>query len=212
MQGEKTCFFQEDEEDKEVIAYHEAGHALVQFFLAYTDPVQKITIIPRGRAGGFVMPLPQDRMLPTQEYFEDRIATALAGRAAEELVFGRITTGAASDLQQATRIARAMVMQFGMSSRAGLLAFDESSGGVFLGRDLSYGRNYSEATATVIDEEVNRISDEAYQRARTTIETNRPKLERLAQTLIEVETMDRELFEQLMNEDVPATVNEPVMA
>lgn len=200
------------EEDKEVIAYHEAGHALVQFFLAYTDPVQKITIIPRGRAGGFVMPLPQDRMLPTQEYFEDRIATALAGRAAEEIMFGRITTGAASDLQQATRIARAMVMQFGMSSRAGLLAFDESSGGVFLGRDLSYGRNYSEATATIIDEEVNRISDEAYHRAKTTIEANRPKLERLAQTLIEVETMDRELFEKLMNEDVLANVNEPIMA
>ena len=200
------------EEDKEVIAYHEAGHALVQFFLPYTDPVQKITIIPRGRAGGFVMPLPQDRMLQTREYFEDRIATALAGRAAEEIMFGRITTGAANDLQQATRIARAMVMQFGMSARAGLLAFDESSGGVFLGRDLSYGRNYSEATATIIDEEVNRISDEAYQRAKDTIQSNRSKLERLAQTLIEVETLDRERFEELMNLDMSVVESEPILA
>jgi cell division protease FtsH len=188
-------------EDKEVIAYHEAGHALVQFFLPYTDPVQKITIIPRGRAGGFVMPLPQDRMLQTREYFEDRIATALAGRASEELVFGRITTGAANDLQQATRIARAMVMQFGMSQRAGLLSFDESSGGVFLGRDLSYGRNYSEATATIIDEEVTQITNEAYRRAKETIEANRDRLEKLAQTLIEVETLDREEFEGLMNQE-----------
>lgn len=200
-------------EDKEIIAYHEAGHALVQFFLPYTDPVQKITIIPRGRAGGFVMPLPQDRMLQTREYFEDRIATALAGRAAEEIVFGRITTGAANDLQQATRIARAMVMQFGMSERAGLLAFDESSGGVFLGRDLSYGRNYSEATATIIDEEVTQITNEAYRRAKDTIETNRDKLEKLAQTLIEVETLDRQEFEGLMNqESLVLPEREPIMA
>ncbi len=152
-------------------------------------------------------------MLQTREYFEDRIATALAGRAAEEIVFGRITTGAANDLQQATRIARAMVMQFGMSERAGLLAFDESSGGVFLGRDLSYGRNYSEATATVIDEEVTQITNEAYRRAKETIETNRDKLEKLAQTLIEVETLDREEFEGLMNqESLVLPEREPIMA
>ncbi|MCL4870405.1 MAG: ATP-dependent zinc metalloprotease FtsH [Anaerolineae bacterium] len=200
------------EEDKEVLAYHEAGHALVQFFLPHTDPVQKITIIPRGRAGGFVMSLPQDRLLYTREHFEDRIATTLAGRAAEEVVFGRITTGASNDLQQATRFARAMVMQFGMSPRAGLLSFDESSGSVFLGRDLSYGRNYSEATATVIDEEVNRISDEAYQRAKETLRAHRDKLEKLAQLLIEVETLDREEFEALMNQEPLIPVDEPVMA
>ncbi|MEI2611817.1 MAG: AAA family ATPase [Candidatus Promineifilaceae bacterium] len=201
------------EEDKEVLAYHEAGHALVQLTLPYTDPVQKITIIPRGRAGGFVMTLPQDRLLHTREHFEDRIATVLAGRASEEIVFGRITTGASNDLQQATRIARAMVMQFGMSERAGLLSFDESSGGIFLGRDLSYGRNYSEATATIIDEEVNRITNEAYDRAKETIQANRAKLERLAHKLIEVETLDREGFESLMNEEIPALLgSQPVMA
>ncbi len=197
------------EEDKEVVAFHEAGHALVQFFLPYTDPVQKITIIPRGRAGGFVMTLPQDRMLHSREYFEARISTMLAGRAAEEIAFGRITTGASNDLQQATRFARAMVMQYGMSARVGLLAFEENNGGIFLGRDLSYGRNYSEATATIIDEEVNRITDEAYQKAKATIREHRDKLEVLAHTLIDVETLDREEFEGLMNREPMVVMEEP---
>ena len=189
--------------------FHEAGHALVQFFLPYTDPVQKITIIPRGRAGGFVMTLPQDRMLHSREYFEARISTMLAGRAAEEIAFGRITTGASNDLQQATRFARAMVMQYGMSARVGLLAFEENNGGIFLGRDLSYGRNYSEATATIIDEEVNRITDEAYQKAKATIREHRDKLEVLAHTLIDVETLDREEFEGLMNREPMVVMEEP---
>lgn len=186
-------------EDKELVAYHEAGHAVVTFNLAYTDPVQKVTIVPRGRAGGFVMSLPEDRMLTSQEHFEDQIAFALAGRASEEIFFERVTTGAASDLQQATRIARSMVMEYGMSGRLGLRTFGERSGNVFLGRDIAYNRDYSEEAANLIDKEVSRILDDNYKRAKQIIQENRRKLVKLAQTLMEVETLDREAFEELMN-------------
>ena len=115
------------EEDKETVAYHEAGHAVVSFFLPNTDPIQKITIVPRGRAGGYVMPLPEDRFVVSREYFMDRIAMALGGRAAEEIFFGRVTTGASNDLQQATQIARAMVMEYGMSDTLGLPTYGSGS-------------------------------------------------------------------------------------
>jgi cell division protease FtsH len=187
------------EEDKELTAYHEAGHAVVSFFMAHTDPVQKVTIIPRGRAGGYVMSLPEDRMAQSREHFEDQIAFAFGGRAAEEIIYGRITTGAASDLQQATRIARAMVMQFGMSDNLGLRTFGQQSGNIFLGREMTYGREYSEDAAREIDEEVNRFLDINYQRAKELIEENKDKLVELAQMLMRVETLDREEFESLMN-------------
>jgi cell division protease FtsH len=196
------------EEDKELTAYHEAGHAVVSFHLTYTDPVQKVTIIPRGRAGGYVMSLPEDRMTMSREHFEDRIAFAFGGRAAEEIFFGRITTGAAADLQQATRIARAMVMQYGMSDNLGLRTFGEQQGSIFLGRDMTYGRDYSEEAAKAIDNEVRGIVDNNYERAKRIIEENRDKLVNLAQTLMKVETLDREEFEALMNEDY--TVSEPL--
>jgi cell division protease FtsH len=187
------------EEDKELTAYHEAGHAVVSFNLIHTDPVQKVTIIPRGRAGGYVMSLPEDRLAMSREQFEDQIAFAFGGRAAEEVFFGRITTGAAADLQQATRIARAMVMQYGMSDNLGLRTFGEQQGNIFLGRELGYGRDYGEDAAKAIDEEVGRILEANYVRARHIIESSRPKLIELAETLKQVETLDREEFEVLMN-------------
>jgi cell division protease FtsH len=186
------------EEDKELTAYHEAGHAVVSFHLVHTDPIQKVTIIPRGRAGGYVMSLPEDRMTVSREHFDDQIAFALGGRAAEEIFFGRVTTGAASDLQQATRIARAMVMQYGMSEALGLRTFGESSNNIFLGREMSYGRDYSEDAAKSIDAEVSRILDDNYERAKKLIRENRDKLIKLAKTLIKVETLDRDAFENVM--------------
>jgi cell division protease FtsH len=170
-----------------------------------------VTIIPRGRAGGYVMTLPEDRMTLSQEHFEDQIAFALGGRAAEEFFFGRVTTGAASDLQQATRIARAMVMQYGMSDLIGLRTFGEQSGNVFLGRDFTAVRDYGEEAAKAIDQEVRRILDDNFVRAKRIIQENKDKLVELAQVLMKVETLDREAFEAIMN-GVPSTAVVPEVA
>jgi cell division protease FtsH len=187
-------------EDKETVAYHEAGHAVVSFNLLHTDPVQKITIVPRGRAGGYVMPLPEDRMVHSREFIEDQIAMALGGRASEEIFFGRITTGASNDLQQATRMARAMVMEYGMSDSLGLPTYGGERNNPFLGGDWGItSRNYSEEAARRIDTEVRGILQKSYDRAKEIIKQNQDALVRLADTLLDVETLDRETFEQLMN-------------
>jgi cell division protease FtsH len=193
-------------EDKETVAYHEAGHAVVSFHLIHTDPVQKITIVPRGRAGGYVLSLPEERATRSREYFEDMITMALGGRAAEDIFFGRITTGASSDLQQATRIAKAMVMNYGMSDSLGLPTYGDPYGNPFLGREMSYfggGRDYSEEAAQLIDREVREILKHNYQRALSVVNENRDKMVTLAEKLIEVETLDRESFEELMNSPSP---------
>lgn len=188
------------EEDKELVAYHEAGHAVVSFFMINDDPVQKVTIIPRGRAGGYTMYLPDDALsTKTKEFFEDKIASTFGGRAAEEIFFGRITTGATGDLQMATRIARDMVMQYGMSDHLSLRTFGEQQGSIFLGRDMGYGRNYSEEAAKLIDDEVNTLLDRNYERAKQVIDKNKDKMIELAETLKKVETLDRVEFESLMN-------------
>jgi cell division protease FtsH len=193
------------EEDKETVAYHEAGHAAVSYHLAYTDPVQKITIVPRGRAGGFVLPLPEDRMVDSREHFEDRICMALAGRASEEIFLGRITSGASNDLQQATRIAKVMVMKLGMSDKLGLPIYGGDEVNPFLGRMYGLGsRDYSEEAAREIDEEVKRILEDNYQRALTIIRNNNDKIEQLVEALREQETLDRAVFEALM-QDAPPT-------
>jgi cell division protease FtsH len=186
--------------EKEVVAYHEAGHAVTMYHLEHSDPVHKITIIPRGGAGGYVMPLPEssDTFLHSREFFEDRIVVSLGGRAAEEIVFNRITTGAASDLQTVTELARDMVTRFGFSDRVGLRVYGDNPDMVFLGRTLSESRDYSEDTARVIDEEIKRIIDRAYDRARQIIKEHFEQVKLLAETLIEVETLDRETFENLM--------------
>ncbi len=192
------------EKEKKVIAYHEAGHALVHYFMARLGSIHKITIIPRGRAGGYVMPLPDsETSLQSREQFEDQIAFAMGGRAAEEVVFNQLTTGASNDLQQATRMARAMVTQFGMSDRLGPRAYGSGHGSVFLGRDLMESRDYSEHYAEEIDDEVKRILQTQYQRAKNIIIQNRERLDQLAAILIEQETLDRETFEELMGGPKP---------
>jgi cell division protease FtsH len=193
------------EEDKETVAYHEAGHAVVSFFLTNTDPVQKITIVPRGQAGGYVMPLPEDRFVVSREFFMDRITMALGGRASEEIFFGRVTTGASNDLQQATQTARAMVMEYGMSDALGLPTYGRGSGNPFLGREYGYlgdGRNYSEQAARAIDDEVRRILETSYENSLRIIRENYDRMVKLANTLMEVETLDRVDFEKLMNDPV----------
>jgi cell division protease FtsH len=201
------------EEDKETVAYHEAGHAVVSFNLLHTDPVQKITIVPRGRAGGYVMDLPEDRFVYSREFFLDRITKALGGRAAEEVFFGRTTTGASSDLQQATRMARAMVMNYGMSDVLGLPTYGDNGSDPFMGRDYNLGgRDYSEEAAEAIDDEVMRILEEGYQRALTIVRDNRDKMVQLADKLLEVETLDRTEFEALMNQPMNGKVHESTLA
>jgi len=187
------------ESEKRKIAYHEAGHAILQHVLEHADPVHKITIVPRGRAGGYVMSLPEgDTMLKSREEFEDEIVAAMGGRAAEEIVFNQLTTGASSDLQQATRIARSMVTKFGMSDLLGPRSYDSSSGNIFLGRELSESREYSEHYAEEIDNEVKRILQTGYNRAKSILSGSRHILDQLAVTLIEQETINRPEFEDIM--------------
>jgi cell division protease FtsH len=186
------------DEEREVIAYHEAGHAVVMHNLEYSDPVHKVSIISRGMALGYTMPLPtNDRYLRSKEAFEDEIVGLLGGRAAETLVFQRITTGAANDLERATELARAMVKRYGFSEKLGLRTFGTEQPVGYLG-NLGDTRDYSEEMAQHIDQEINSILDVAYARAKTIITEKRPKLDKLAKALLEVETIDRAQFELLM--------------
>ncbi|MEQ8673665.1 MAG: ATP-dependent zinc metalloprotease FtsH [Aggregatilineales bacterium] len=193
--------------EKRSIAYHEAGHAILHHVLEHANPVHKVTIIPRGRAGGFVMSLPdEDHMLVSREQFQDQIVAAMGGRAAEDIVFNQLTTGASNDLQQATRMARAMVTQFGMSDKLGPRSYGAASGGsVFLGREIGEQRDYSEHYAEEIDNEVTGILQTAYNRARGILTENREKLDTLANILIERETLDRQHFEEVMENSMGAT-------
>jgi len=187
------------EKEKKSIAYHEAGHAILHHLLEHANPVQKVTIVPRGRAGGYVLSLPeQDIFLRSREEFEDELVAIMGGRAAEEIVFHQFTTGASSDLQQATQRARAMVTQYGMSERLGPRAFGGGSGSLFLGRDLYEQRDYSEHAAEEIDNEVKRILQSAYDRAKQILNQHRERLDNIAGVLIEHETLERTSFEELM--------------
>lgn len=187
------------EKEKRTVAYHEGGHAILFYMLEHTNPVHKITIIPRGRAGGYVLSLPEsDNNLRTREQFEDSITATMGGRAAEEIAFGQITNGASGDLQQATNLSRAMVTQFGMSETLGPRTFGSDSGNPFLGRGWADDRDYSEDAARQIDVEIQRITSTAYERAVSILRGNRDKLEMLANILIERETLERVEFEYLM--------------
>jgi cell division protease FtsH len=186
--------------EKEIIAYHEAGHALVARKLPNADPVYKITIVSRGMAGGFTRFLPaEDRHLWTRSQFQDMLAATLGGMVAEEMVMGEMSTGPQDDLERATKIARQMVTQWGMSERLGPRTFGKREELIFLGREISEQRNYSEKVAEEIDEEVRRIIDGAYQTARRTLSDNRGKLDQLAKHLIEEETIEGEALETLFN-------------
>jgi len=187
----------------ELVAYHEAGHAVVRHLLPDSDPVHKVSIVPRGMAAGMVTSLPEDdRYLYSAERFASDMAVALGGRVAEELVFGDISTGATNDLEKVTRTARDMVTRYGMSELLGPITFGQKNELVFLGRELSDQRNYSEAVARQIDQEVRRIVGEAYDAARRLLTDNLERLHLVAKRLLEVETLDRSDFESLFAEAV----------
>ena len=177
--------------EKEIIAYHEAGHAVGGHFIPKADPVYKVTIVARGMAGGYTRTLPEDdRRLQDRSYYEAMMAQALGGHVAEEMVFGEMTTGAHDDIGKVTHIARDMVTQWGMSDRLGPRTFGRRDSMIFLGRDIAEQRDYSERTAEEIDEEVRRLVDEARDRCRRVLQEHRDKLDELAERLREVETME----------------------
>ncbi|MBD1192707.1 ATP-dependent zinc metalloprotease FtsH3 [Vulcanococcus sp. Clear-D1] len=192
------------EKRKRLVAYHEAGHALVGALMPDYDPVQKISIIPRGNAGGLTFFTPsEERMesgLYSRAYLQNQMAVALGGRVAEEIVYGEdeVTTGASNDLQQVARVARQMVTRFGMSDRLGPVALGRSQGGMFLGRDIAAERDFSEDTAAAIDEEVSQLVAEAYKRATAVLNSNRSVLDELAEMLVERETVDAEDLQELL--------------
>ena len=197
------------EKRKELVAYHEAGHALVGALMPDYDPVQKISIIPRGRAGGLTWFTPsEDRMesgLYSRSYLQNQMAVALGGRLAEEIIYGEeeVTTGASNDLQQVTRVARQMVTRFGMSDRLGPVALGRQNGNVFMGRDIASDRDFSNETAAAIDEEVRNYVDQAYSRAKKVLTENRNILDKLADMLMEKETVEAdELQDVLANNDI----------
>ncbi|NEO35463.1 MAG: ATP-dependent metallopeptidase FtsH/Yme1/Tma family protein [Moorea sp. SIOASIH] len=193
------------EKRKTLVAFHEAGHALVGALMPDYDPVQKISIIPRGRAGGLTWFTPsEDRMdsgMFSRSYLQNQMAVALGGRIAEEIIFGEeeVTTGASNDLQQVTRVARQMVMRYGMSDRLGPVALGRQNGSMFLGRDIASDRDFSDATASTIDEEVRKLVDEAYERAKNVILSNKHILDKLAEMLIDKETVDAEELQEILS-------------
>ena len=192
------------ERRKELVAYHEAGHALVGALMPDYDPVQKISIIPRGGAGGLTWFTPsEERMdsgLYSRVYLQNQMAVALGGRIAEEIIFGdeEVTTGASNDLQQVARVARQMVTRFGMSDRLGPVALGRQNGNMFLGRDIMSERDFSEETAAAIDDEVRNLVDQAYRRAKEVLVGNRHVLDKLAEILVDKETVDSDELQELL--------------
>ena len=181
-----------DDQEKMITAYHEGGHALVAAALPGNDPVHKITIMPRGRALGYTMVLPdQEKYSTTRSQMLNQLAYMLGGRAAEELIFHDPTTGASNDIEKATGLARAMVTQYGMTERLGAIRYGQEQGEVFLGRDMGHARDYSEEVAAAIDEEVRSLIETAHQEAYDILVTNRDVLDRLVLELLEKETLDK---------------------
>ena len=199
--------------EKRLVAYHEAGHAVVSYYLPNSDPLHKVSIIPRGRAGGYTLLLPQeDRRFDTKSKMLDEVVTFLGGRMAELLVLKEISTGAQNDLERATDLVRQMITRYGMSDELGPLTFGQQQEEVFLGRDISHERNYSEAVAYAIDKEAKAMMDAAYTKARTILTEHMDKLEAIAQVLLEKETIEAEEFYALMKDaspDDPGTGSTP---
>ena len=185
--------------EKKIVAYHEAGHALVGAMLPHTDPVHKVSIIPRGRAGGYTLMFPEeDRYYMTKTELLDRVSTLLGGRVAEKLVLNDISTGAQNDLERATSIVRQMIMEYGMSDALGPITLGKKHDQVFLGRDLGRDRDYSEEIAKAIDQEIRKTIDDCYQRAQEILEKERDKLESIAQALLEKETLNAHEIKELV--------------
>lgn len=186
------------EEERKLTAYHEAGHAITSRVSEKSDPVHMITIIPRGMAGGFTAYLPEgDRSYATKKQMKSQIVSLLGGRIAEDLILGDISTGASNDIERASKIAREMVMTYGMSEKLGPVAYGDDNGEVFVGKDIGKSRNYSEDIAAEIDKEVRRIIDEAYEEAETILKEHMDALHRVAKVLLERETIDGQVFEKL---------------
>ena len=191
--------------ERELTAYHEAGHAVVMHVLPDHDPVSQISIVPRGQAGGMTISLPEeDRSYLSRRYMEDQIVALLGGRAAEKLCLGDISTGASNDIQRASAIARKMVASYGMSEKMGTVSFDSGHDEVFIGRTMSQGRSYSEAVAAQIDSEVRALVSAAYDRCEDILRRQRDKLEAVAQYLLEHETMERDAFLAVFGETEPS--------
>lgn len=189
------------ESEKRLVSYHEAGHALVGYLLPNADPVHKVSIIPRGRAGGYTLLLPkEDRYYMTRSMLLDQIAMLLGGRVAEDLVLKEISTGAQNDLERATELARKMIMEYGMSERLGPLTLGRKQEAVFLGRDIARDRNYSEEVAYAIDEEVRKIIDKCYNAAKKYLSDHIDALHAIADRLMEKETIEAEEFREIMEE------------
>lgn len=205
------------EREREMVAYHEAGHTIVGLVLSNANTVHKVTIVPRGRAGGYMIALPkEDQFLLSKEDMQENLAGLMGGRAAEQIIFNAITTGASNDFEQATRIARGMVTQYGMSERLGTISY-EGSQAVFIGRDYGQTKTYSEATAQAIDEEIRAITKEAYDKAVEIIEAHREQHKAIALALLKYETLDAKQIMSLyktgkMPDDVIKHENEPVEA
>jgi cell division protease FtsH len=186
--------------EKKLVSYHEAGHAVVGHLLPHTDPVHKVSIIPRGRAGGYTLLLPrEDRNYMTRSQLMDQIVMLLGGRVAEDLVLKEISTGAQNDLERATSLVRRMITEFGMSEELGPLTFGRKQEQVFLGKDISRDRNYSEAVAFSIDKEARKLMDQNYNKAKQILEDNMEKLHLVARTLMEKETLEAYEFIELMD-------------
>ncbi|MNB66991.1 ATP-dependent zinc metalloprotease FtsH [compost metagenome] len=189
------------EREKRIVAYHEAGHTIAGYFLEHADMVHKVTIIPRGRAGGYVIMLPkEDRMLVTKQELLDKVTGLLGGRVAEEMFIGEIGTGAYSDFQQATRIVRSMIMEYGMSEKLGPMQFGTSQGQVFLGRDIGHEQNYSDSIAYEIDQEMQRFTNECYERCRALLQEHSKEMHLIANTLLEKETLELEQIKELIEQ------------
>jgi cell division protease FtsH len=186
------------QKEKEITAYHESGHALVAWTLPNADPVHKVSIIARGMMGGYTRMLPtEDRHLWSRSQFNDMIAVALAGHAAEQLIFDEMTTGASNDIAQATRMVQRMIMEYGMSEKLGPIAFGNREEMVFLGREIHEQRNYSDETAREIDQEVRAFIDRAYEVTRDILIQGKEKLTELASRLMEQETIEGEDLDKI---------------
>jgi len=193
------------DKEKHIIAYHESGHALVTYFSPDADPVQKVSIIARGQAGGYTLKMPlEDRRLQTRKQFLAELAILLGGYTAEKIYLGDISTGAANDLKEASELARKLVTQFGMSDKLGPITFGKTEEMIFLGREISTEKNYSEETAEKIDKEVTRLIKDAQKRAEKLLKEYKNQMDVLVKTLLEKEVLEKEEFEKLMKESTEA--------
>ena len=199
MGPEKKTRVRSEKENK-LVAYHEAGHALVSRFLPTQDMVHQISIVPRGMAGGYTMYRPnEDKSFMSKTEMEEHIVSLLGGRVAEKLILNDISTGASNDIERATSIAKAMVTKYGMSERIGTITLGSSQEEVFLGRDFAQAKEYSEETAAIIDEEIKKIIDTGYKRAEDILRANIDKLHAIAGVLLEKEKIDGDEFEAIIN-------------